>query len=49
MPQALAAHQIRPDVIAGAFVGAIDGACFAGDATPAGVDALAEVCATSRR
>lgn len=43
MLQALAAHRIRPDLIVGTSVGAINGAYFAGDATLVGADALADI------
>lgn len=43
MLQALAAHRIRPDVIVGTSVGAINGAHLAGDATLTGAEALADV------
>jgi len=42
MLQALAEHAIRPDVVLGTSVGAINGAFFAADPTPAGVQRLIE-------
>jgi len=40
MLRALAAHRIVPDLIVGSSVGAINGAFFAGNPTPEGVDQL---------
>jgi len=41
MLRALAEHGVRPDMILGTSVGAINGALFAADPTPAGVERLA--------
>jgi NTE family protein len=43
MLRALAERGVRPDIILGTSVGAINGALFAGDPTPAGVERLAEL------
>ncbi len=43
MLRALADHGIRPDLILGTSIGAVNGAFFAADPTPAGVDRLTEV------
>lgn len=40
MLQALFEHQIRPDLIVGTSVGAINGALVAADPTPSSVDRL---------
>ena len=45
MLQALFEHEVRPDVIVGTSVGAINGALIAADPTPSGVDRLREVWA----
>jgi NTE family protein len=43
MLQALAARDIRPDVLVGASVGAVNAAGFALDPTPAGIEAMRQV------
>lgn len=43
MLQALAEFSIQPDIVLGTSVGAINGAFFAADPTPAGVERLAEL------
>jgi NTE family protein len=47
MLRALADHGIRPDLILGTSIGAVNGAFFAADPTPAGVDRLTEVWVAS--
>ena len=43
MLQSLAAHGISADMVVGSSVGALNGAFYAGDPTPAGVERLAKV------
>jgi NTE family protein len=43
MLQSLAAHGISADMVVGSSVGALNGAFYAGDPTPAGVDRLATI------
>ena len=43
MLRALAERGVRPDIILGTSVGAINGVLFAADPTPAGVERLAEL------
>ena len=43
MLRALVDHGVQPDLVIGSSTGAINGAAFAHDPTPEGVDALAEV------
>jgi NTE family protein len=48
MLRALADREIRPDLILGTSVGAINGAVFAGDPTPGGVERLTRLWADTR-
>lgn len=48
MLRALADHGVRPDLILGTSIGAVNGAFFAADPTPAGVDRLTEVWVASK-
>ncbi len=48
MLRALADRDIRPDLILGTSVGAINGAVFAGDPTPGGVERLTRLWADTR-
>jgi NTE family protein len=43
MLRALCAHGIRPDLVAGSSVGAINGAFYAGDPSASGIERLAEL------
>jgi NTE family protein len=43
MLQSLAAHGVSADMVVGSSVGALNGAFYAGDPTPAGVERLAEI------
>lgn len=47
MLRALADHGVRPDLILGTSIGAVNGAFFAADPTPAGVERLTEVWVAS--
>ena len=50
MLRALCAHGVRPDLVAGSSVGAINGAFYAGDPSAAGIERLAGLwCGLTRR
>ena len=43
MLQSLAAHGVAADMVVGSSVGALNGAFYAGDPTPAGLERLADI------